>query len=84
MCGARLRLALMAGAPAHAPAPAAVAACLQVLAEGAPGVKPGGEVRRQEWCCGGQVGGVGAEGGGGTNQRQHCMSFHANGICLSM
>jgi hypothetical protein len=24
----------------------------QVLAETAPGVKPGGEVRRQEWCCG--------------------------------
>jgi hypothetical protein len=24
----------------------------QVLAETAPGVDPGGEVRRQEWCCG--------------------------------
>jgi hypothetical protein len=24
----------------------------QVLADTAPGVKPGGEVRRQEWCCG--------------------------------
>ncbi|KAL6758139.1 hypothetical protein V8C86DRAFT_3025649 [Haematococcus lacustris] len=26
--------------------------CKQVLPDGAPGVKPGGEVRRQEWCCG--------------------------------
>ncbi|KAJ9517598.1 hypothetical protein QJQ45_025065 [Haematococcus lacustris] len=26
--------------------------CTQVLPDGAPGVKPGGEVRRQEWCCG--------------------------------
>eukprot|EP00983_Pelagomonas_calceolata_P080041 1154964-Pelagomonas_calceolata.AAC.7 len=24
----------------------------QVLSEDAPGVAPGGEVRRQEWCCG--------------------------------
>eukprot|EP00198_Chlamydomonas_reinhardtii_P014096 XP_001703433.1 predicted protein [Chlamydomonas reinhardtii] len=28
--------------------------CRQVLPDGAPGVKAGGEVRRQEWCCGGQ------------------------------
>ncbi|KAL6764674.1 hypothetical protein V8C86DRAFT_2468022 [Haematococcus lacustris] len=26
--------------------------CTQVLKEGAPGVKAGGETRRQEWCCG--------------------------------
>ncbi|KAF5831660.1 hypothetical protein DUNSADRAFT_12764 [Dunaliella salina] len=26
--------------------------CKQVLSEDAPGVAPGGEVRRQEWCCG--------------------------------
>ncbi|GFH29604.1 expansin-like EG45 domain-containing protein [Haematococcus lacustris] len=26
--------------------------CVQVLPDGAPTVKPGGEVRRQEWCCG--------------------------------
>ncbi|GAX79409.1 hypothetical protein CEUSTIGMA_g6850.t1 [Chlamydomonas eustigma] len=28
--------------------------CIQVLPDGAPGVKKGGEVRRQEWCCGGE------------------------------
>ncbi|KXZ56876.1 hypothetical protein GPECTOR_1g790 [Gonium pectorale] len=28
--------------------------CRQVLAETAPGVQKGGEIRRQEWCCGGQ------------------------------
>ena len=28
----------------------------QVLKEGAPGVKKGGEVRQQKWCCGGKHG----------------------------
>lgn len=27
--------------------------CTQVLQAGAPGVKPGGETRTQQWCCGG-------------------------------
>lgn len=27
--------------------------CRQVLSDTAPGVRAGGEVRRQEWCCGG-------------------------------
>eukprot|EP00955_Chlamydomonas_euryale_P068050 360002-Chlamydomonas_euryale.AAC.4 len=26
--------------------------CIQVLPDGAPGVKPGGETRTQNWCCG--------------------------------
>ncbi len=52
-CAARGLLPSPARASSHADPPAGAASCTvglaQVLPEGAPGVKPGGEVRRQEW-----------------------------------